>query len=178
MKVAMTDPVYQTLLETSWRRELTPDEQARLQAWLSAHPEARDAWLADRALNRALRQLPDAPLASNFTAQVLRAAAAEQARRGTRSQAGAWWEDWGRLFLPRVAWASMLVLLSVGAVHQVRYLNRSRIAHHLAMIPVGPELPPPEVLQDFDAIKLSSLAANPPGAAQGVSDEALFKALE
>lgn len=174
----MTDPVYQTLLETSWRRELTPDEQAQLEAWLSTHPENRAGWQADRALNGFLRQLPNAPLSSNFTAQVLRAAQAEQARRAARSSVFAWWEDWGRLFLPKAAWAGVAVLLSVAAVQQVRYLNRNRLAHDLAMIPVGPELPPPEALQDFDAIKLSSLAASPSGGAQLVSDEALFKALE
>jgi anti-sigma factor RsiW len=174
----MTDPVYQTLLETSWRRELNPGEQAQLQAWLSAHPEDRAAWQADRMLDGFLRQLPNAPLSSNFTAQLLRAAQAEQTRRAARSGVFAWWEDWGRSFLPKAAWAGLVVLLSIAAFQQFRYLNRNQLAHDLAMIPVGPELPPPEVLQDFDAIKLSSLAASPSGGAQLVSDEALFKALE
>jgi hypothetical protein len=44
--------------ELSWRRDLTPAEQAQLRVWLAGHPEALADWQAEAALNRALDQLP------------------------------------------------------------------------------------------------------------------------
>ncbi len=38
----MDNPVYQRLLELSWRRKLTDAETAELQAWLAANPDARE----------------------------------------------------------------------------------------------------------------------------------------
>lgn len=174
----MNDPVYQKLLETSWRRKLTPDEQARLQDFLSAHPEARADWQAQSALNGLLRQLPAAPLASNFTAQVLRAVAAEQTRRSRRSGLARWWEDWSKVLLPRAAWAGVALLLGLAATQEYRHLNRVRIARDLSQVPVVAELPAPEVFEDFDAIQQMCKVAVPPRSSAGVTDEDLLAALQ
>ena len=38
------DPTSRKLRDINWKRELTASEQAELDAWLKAHPEARAAW--------------------------------------------------------------------------------------------------------------------------------------
>ena len=87
------------LVRLSLKAELTPEEESRLEAWLAAHPETRAAWDEDRALGRALQSLPDAPLASNFTARVLQAVDLEETRaeRGRRAPEQSWWR--GLIFL-------------------------------------------------------------------------------
>jgi negative regulator of sigma E activity len=173
----MSDAEYQRLLEASWRRELTPDEQARLQIWLAARPEVQPDWQAEAALNGVLRKLPDAPLASNFTARVLRAVEAEQARRARRSPLAAWWEDWARVFAPKAAWAAVALLLGLAAWQEYRFLNRTSLAHELAKIPVSATLPSPDILRDFDSIRELSHLAVAAGGTQ-VSDKDLLTALE
>ena len=69
----MNESDYQALVEASWWRSLTVEEQLRLDGWLAAHPQARVDWEAERSLNGLLTNLSDAPVASNFTAQVLQA---------------------------------------------------------------------------------------------------------
>ena len=46
------DPL-EDLSEKAWRGPLTKMEQAQLDAWLAAHPEARAEWEADAALSAA-----------------------------------------------------------------------------------------------------------------------------
>ena len=173
----MNQAEYQKLLEESWRRKLTPDEQARLQAWLSSRPEVQADWQAEAALTGLLRNLPDAPLASNFTARVLRAVEAEQARRTRRSPLAAWWEDWAKMFAPKVAWAAVVVLLGLAAFQEYRYVSQARIAHDLARIPVGASVPSPEILRDFDSIQQFSQMSVSTSGTQ-VSDKDLLTALE
>jgi len=60
--------------EAGWRPHPSPADEARLRAWLAAHPEDRAEALVEEALNRALGRLPDAPMPGNFTARVLQAA--------------------------------------------------------------------------------------------------------
>ena len=73
------DPIFERWRERSWRRKLTSAEQAELRAWLAAHPEAQAEWEAEMALNDVLDQLPDAPVASNFTARAVAAVEREKA---------------------------------------------------------------------------------------------------
>lgn len=94
----MNEADYQKLQETGWKRPLSPEEEARLRAWLDQHPEARMDWEAELELTRMLHQLPDAPLSSNFTAQVMRAvereSAAPQARAMRWQLRPAWFRSW------------------------------------------------------------------------------------
>ena len=69
----MNDAAFNQLLDTALRRKLTAEEEARVQACLARDPRARAVWEEEMALSRLLKGLPDAPLASNFTAQVLQA---------------------------------------------------------------------------------------------------------
>lgn len=69
----MNHAEYNQLREASLRRKLSPGEEARLREFLAAHPGTQGDWEADATLSTWLRQLPDAPISSNFTAQVLNA---------------------------------------------------------------------------------------------------------
>lgn len=148
----MKGNVHRDLIEASWRRRLTPEEQAHLRAYLLVHPEAQSEWEEEAALTACLRQLPDAPLASNFTAQVLEAARAEKRTAERGSDAIGWWATLRRL-LPRVAGAALTVLLVGVALHQHRTQQRAQLGRSLVEFSsVATALPAPEVLQDFDAI--------------------------
>src|SRR5207245_8292862 len=65
--------------EISWQRTLTETEQTRLREYLEAHPDAGKAWLLESGLTRALEELPNVPISSNFTARVLQAVELEKA---------------------------------------------------------------------------------------------------
>ncbi len=150
MKGHMNDP-FTKLLEASWQRELTPAEQTKLRAWLAAHPEARPDWETDAALSRALHRLPDVPVPSNFTARVLQAVELEQAaqQRATKTKPARSWLAW----LPKVALATVFVVMSLMGFREASYQRGQRFARSLKTVTAVATLPGPEVLQDFEAIQ-------------------------
>src|SRR5258707_9900894 len=102
------DPLFIKFRELSWRRKLTPAEQTELRNWLAAHVEAQADWEAEAGLSDALDQLPDAPVPSNFTANVLQAIQRETAAEARARQTAFPW--WRRLpWLPRTAFAAVVV---------------------------------------------------------------------
>jgi anti-sigma factor RsiW len=149
------DPLYHHLRELSWRRKLTPAEAAELQAWLAAHPEARENWEAEAGLNEALGRLPDAPVASNFTARVLQAVERETASERRRRQRKWRFAEWLR-WLPRAAVA--MVILGVGLIsfQRVRSPHYRSLVQSVAAVSRVSSLPSPEILEDFDAIRVSN----------------------
>lgn len=149
------DPIYTHLRELSWRRKLTPAEAAELQAWLAAHPEARENWEAEAGLNEALGRLPDAPVASNFTARVLQAVERETASERRRRQRKWRFAEWLR-WLPRAAVA--MVILGVGLIsfQRVRSPHYRSLVQSVAAVSRVSSLPSPEILEDFDAIRVSN----------------------
>ena len=74
------DPLENPGNELTWRRKLNASEEARLRAWLRTYPEAQAQFESETALNEALDSLPNAPVASNFTARVLQAVELEKSR--------------------------------------------------------------------------------------------------
>src|SRR6267378_564086 len=106
------DPLYRRLLELSWRGKLSPSEDAELRAWLANHPGALPDWEAETALNAALRQLPEAPVASNFTARVLQGVERESTPGETKPKLLIW-----RL-LPRLGFAALVVTAGFVAYQQ------------------------------------------------------------
>ena len=161
------------LIQLSMRRELAPEEWSRLEAFFAAHPEARARWEEERALSRAVRSLPDVPISSNFTAQVLQTIEAEQ-NRAVRRPAP---HPWLARFLPRLglgALAASVAFFSAqrwfqGATHEKLARDISLAAMDLATVP-NPEV----VLQDFDAIRelgqMSAVSVN--------SDDELLRLLQ
>jgi anti-sigma factor RsiW len=153
------DPIYKHLRELSWQRRLTGPKEAELRAWLSAHPEAQADWEAEAGLNASLSRLPDVPVPGNFTARVLQAiereAAAELRRRDGR------WLIWPwRRWLPRVAFAAVVVGSAFVSYQQVDAANRRKLAESVAVVSAVSSLPGPDILKDFDAIQ--ALNSTPP----------------
>lgn len=151
---------YKQLQETAWQRPLTEGEQARLEAYLAAYPEAQEDWRLETGLSRVLRELPDAPLASNFTAQVLRAV--ERERTATVRSATSWSWHW-RLSLQ---WRHIVTLgAAVGcaalmAYQYSRMSDRAELAQSVARVTSVATMPSLEVLQDFEAInRLSQVSS-------------------
>src|SRR5579863_6551746 len=108
-----TDPLYERLLELSWKRKLTDAETGQLRDWLAAHPEVQAQWEAENALNEALALLPEAPVPSNFAARVLQASAREAAAE-SRPRLPAWrgWFLRAR-WVPRIGFAAVIVTAGV-----------------------------------------------------------------
>src|SRR5687767_7939621 len=113
----MNDELYTELLQTSWRRKLSAEEEAHLRTWLAAHPEGQANWEEEALLTQQLERLPKAPLASNFTAQVMQKLDMELAREDRESRG---WNmpQWWRRIVPRLGSALLLAVLAVTGVVQ------------------------------------------------------------
>lgn len=146
------DPTYDRLIEASWRRDLTPAEQSELRAWLAQHPEAQAQWEAEAALNDVLVKLPSTPVATNFTARVLQAVEREVVATGRRTAPGwlvwQWWPRW----LPKAAFAALVLGAGLFSYHKVQAARRAEIAWSVATVSGVSSLPSAETLKDFDAI--------------------------
>jgi anti-sigma factor RsiW len=159
MIVMGTDPFYEKLREISWRRKLNSAEEHDLREWLAAHPEAQESLDLETGLTEALRKVPDVPVASNFTARVLQAVEREtmaEARGGEPR-----WKLWRRLprWLPRVASAT-LVVTAAGSLYLYNESVQARqkdLVQRVARVP----LPSPEILTNFDAIRIVSATPAP-----------------
>ena len=145
------DQPHQRLRETAWRRKLTDAEQAELRTWLATHPEARDDWENEAALNELLARLPEAPVASNFTARVLQAVEREAAA-GARKREGRWPRVW-RVFVPRFATALVFVGAGLFVYHRHVQAERLELIRSVAAVADVRALPSPQLLQDFEAIR-------------------------
>ena len=156
------DPFPQRFRELNWRRKLSAEEEAQLRAWLAAHPDDLTDWEAETRLTEVLTRLPDAPVASNFTARVLQAVSLEEEKAARiRRQRKFGWRWFTRLgWAPKTAVA--LVVLSGGLVYRYHAIatNRIAVAKSVEVISSGVEvvsrgasLPSADILQDFDAIR-------------------------
>lgn len=163
------DPLQNPIRELTWRRKLTPSEEARLSQWLATHPEAQAEQESDMALNEALDLLPDAPMPSNFTARVLRAATAEPAPNRPRATV------WATLFqslnwLPRMALVALTLGLALISYEHFREAHRVRMARDAAVASEVIALPGPKGLEDFEVIRAINRAP--------AADEELLKLLQ
>lgn len=144
------DSLYSRLRETAWRRKLTPAETAQLEEWLARHPEAERDWDVELALTGSLERLQDVPVASNFTARVLRRAERHvQEVAPTRDWAGLW-----RRLIPRfavVAVGAMVVLVGYGRYESGQ---RAKIARGVATVTEVGTVPSAEALWDFDTVRV------------------------
>jgi hypothetical protein len=165
----MRDESYQEIKEAGWRRALNGGEEAALQEYLAAHPQARQAWGEEAALNRLLQRWPVPPVSSNFTARLLRAVQNAPARRPWRDWfAPAQWLPEGRAW--RVAMCSMMVCLGLLSFRESQVIHRARMARQLAGVSRLAALPRMEWLKDFDTINGISRVK--------VADDDLLAALE
>src|SRR5580658_5187607 len=127
----MQDEYYRKIKETGWRRALNRDEEAALQKFLASHPEIREAWGEEAALNGLLQRLPAPPVSSNFTARVLQAVQTAPVRHTWRDWfAPAQWLPEGRVW--RVAMCAMVMGVGLFSFHEYQTLHRMRMARELA----------------------------------------------
>ena len=163
------DPFYLKMRELSWRRKLTPAEEAELRHWLAAHVEAQADWEADVRLSEALDQLPDAPVPTNFTANVLQAVEREDAAQARMRRPRPGW--WQRLtWLPRGALAALAVVAGLLSYMHGQTVRRDELRNSVVVVLGVKSLPSPEVLRDFDVIR--ALDQTPP------ADEQLLTLLQ
>jgi hypothetical protein len=171
----MKDPEFQLWVERIQRRPLSPEEMESLRQRAGSDPVVGEFWETEVGLTRRLHELPDAPVASNFTARVLQAV---ESARPTRL---GWREALGRRLWMRPACygagAALVFLLGVWAYLDHQSTSRARMAASLVRITRGvdaaagaAQLPPLQVLQDFEAIRQLSRA-------QPLADESLLAAL-
>ena len=156
----MNDADYQQLVELSWRRKLTGAEEAELQKYLAAHPEAKAEWETDADLNRVLDGLPEAPpVASNFTARVVQAVERETA---VSARAEGWFAR-GRLWnwLPRAAAACLVAGVVLLGYHEHQIKAREAMARRVADLARAVSASP-ELLANYDHIR--RLGDTPPRA--------------
>jgi hypothetical protein len=104
-------------------------------------------------LRKLLSRLPDAPVASNFTARVMQAVELEESRRQHK---------WGFIFnwhafLPRAAVATAAIFFAGLAFHHHEiYSQRAALAKNVALVTEAQPLPSVEALKNFDAIQRMS----------------------
>ena len=159
----MNESEFNELLELSWRRPLNSVEEARLQRYLSEHPEAQRLWDSEATLSQFLADLPAAPLSSNFTARVLQALDLDLAQ-AARQRSRSWWRgSW-----PRLAWATSFLALSFLAYVQFDKHNEKELQRDIATLTTAMPAEP-RVLQDFETIRRLGQAP--------VVDETLWVAL-
>jgi hypothetical protein len=103
-----------------------------------------------------LSRLPDAPVASNFTARVMQAVDLEESSRARK------WNfifNW-RVFLPRAAVATAAILFAgLTLEHYEVGARRSQVAQSVALV-AGAPMPDMDALKNFDAIRRMSQPAH------------------
>ena len=151
-------PTYRRLLEESWIRPLTQAEQAEMRSFLKSHVEFREDWVVELALNRALEQLPPAPVASNFTSRVLQQVERE-ALISHRPKLV--WPFRSGHFWPRLAFGAVLVTSGFLGFHEAREIRRGQMAQSLAVVSQVRQVPSPEILLNYDAIHALSREPGP-----------------
>ena len=153
----MNDAAFNQLLDTALRRKLSAEEQAQVQVCLARDPQAKAVWEAEMALSQLLNQLPDAPLSSNFTAQVLQAVERDL-RRHRRDPKLLRWFGPGR---PAQQWAAACLVVVLAGLGYWRFESVRREKMALALHKLAPHfetpstvvaLTPVELWNNFDAI--------------------------
>jgi anti-sigma factor RsiW len=150
----MNELEFNQLLEADRQRRLTVAEEAQVRSYLAAHPEAQAVWDDELGLNRLLSQLPDAALASNFTAQILERVARES-RRDQRTPLWVRWWTGVRALNPvqKGATAASFLCLILLSYYGYQVHARETLAKSVAEVSNVAALANVETLKDFEAIR-------------------------
>ena len=143
----------ESLLQTALARDLTDDEWAGLERWLSANPAERAEW---EAVDQLLAALPDAPVASNFTSLVLEQVRRVDAPAPSLGQAG-WRKILAPQFRPIQIAAAATLAMVIGGVGYQSHLNQSRAEMAEAVASIAEFTP--GFLSDYEAIEAITQAA-------------------
>jgi anti-sigma factor RsiW len=153
----MNDLEYQRLIEAGWRRKLTSEEELHVQAFLVSRPDLQSDFEDDLALSQALEHLPNAPLSSNFTSQVLQMVSLEERMAERRLKLTRDWRWWINHLIPRVALGALTV--SMGALGFLQYQKHSlqeraqNAGAFNRQLEVAARRVPAEMWGDFEAIR-------------------------
>ena len=148
----MNQPMLEKLFQTANKRDLNEAELTQMEDWLASNPVERAEL---EAVDQLLNELPDEPVASNFTTRVLQEIRSAEDNSPARVTAS-WW----KIITPRfssiniAATAVAMVILIGGVVYQ-SHLNKNRVevAASLQAVATFAEMFP-VVLNDFDAIEV------------------------
>ena len=149
---------YEELLAVRWVRELSEAERGRLERLFALEEAYRGRWDEDVELLQAVGALPDVPVASNFTSQVVNRLAKKmgpewEAAQGREVSAGSGWLrrlGWGPLLgFGAVAVVGLLVLVSQFAENR-----GTNMVESLAAVTEAGTVPSVEELRHFEAIQL------------------------
>ncbi len=167
----MSDAEHNPLIDAGLRRKLSAEERTRLDVLLAANPSQRAAWEEELSLNLLLRQLPDKPLASNFTAQVLQAIHRDSLAHSQIARVG-WWQ-WltAHGWITKAAFASLIVTTGLLSYHEHQMRTRTELARSVAKVSNVASLVSADVLENFDAI-------NRLGQVPTQMDDDLYRALK
>ncbi len=121
-------------------------------------PNADESAKLEARLTAALRRLPDAPVASNFTARVMDAIDLEE-KRAARSHGWNW-----RSLFPRLAVATaVLVFAGITIQRYESNSHRLEITKSVAMVASSKAQPSVDALENLDAIQLLGQSAHADG---------------
>jgi anti-sigma factor RsiW len=151
-EVNINDSDRNSLIRAGLHRQVTAAERAHWENWLRAHPDDAAECEMELALNRALRQLPDKPVASNFTDLVLQAVVRESKLEGRPRLR--LWESWlgARGWISKIAVTAVIVSTGVLSYYQYQVRTRLELARSVAQVSGVTSLLNAEVLQNFDVI--------------------------
>lgn len=147
----MKATVFDRLLVTASRRELTAAEVDELKALLDEHPELRAAWHEEEQLNKLLRKLPKPTVPANFTARVLEQVRQQPVQGRPLLSLAPLRALWQFRYALRVA-AMIIVAVVILGVHQRRTANESTLRSWLAALPAE-GLADVQLWSDFEAIR-------------------------
>ena len=146
----MNEQSYKQLLEESWRRALTPEEETRLQLYLAANPERQQQWEDEAALTDALHRLPNAPLSSNFTALVMQAVDKEERISASRHATVTWWRQW----LPKLAPVGLAAVVLLSGANLYRLHNQKQATKKVGLVSeLAGAFESPEAFAEFEMIQ-------------------------
>jgi hypothetical protein len=139
----MSKDLPEHLRELSWQACNRSELDAAMQADLRVAEDLRE----DLRLTTLLGQLPETPVASNFTARVV----AEATRSVTpdRSAPRVGWRSW----LRRLAFAAFIGATAIFSYRHFQESRQSRMLEGLGAMATVAQVADPEVLQDFEAIR-------------------------
>lgn len=138
------------LLKLAAQRPLSSSEQARLRSFYLTEPDGLEAMELDVRVTQSIGQLPNVPVSSNFTAQVLRRVERAESRRQVKAGSG-----FGGVLMRWVRPIAMSSALAfVGLLGYLQYQTSARVefAESVATLSTAAAVPPLELLQNFEAI--------------------------
>ena len=145
-------PQQTRIAELSWRRHLTAAEEQELNSLLSADSEAASTWTEELELTRLVGDLPDVPVASNFTARVLDQVNRESAAGGEKRSR--WVDIFNTRWLPRTSVALLVIASGVSIIKlEHRTAERREYAQSVAAVSEVSSMPSPDVLENFEAVR-------------------------